>query len=124
MSEPTAVIAALIPVTERVAGIELPPFTLAHWLALEAINHPLTKGEVPEKFVDIVRAVALCSIPGKDARRLAADPRALESAVDELAERIPPHAVRDLAEAMARQVARAFDSAIRTKAPEGESPSA
>lgn len=124
MAEPTAVIAALVPVTEKVAGVELPPFTLAHWLALEAVAHPLTKGEAPEKFADIVRAAALCSVPGRDARRLAADPRALESAVDELAERIPPHAVRALAEALARQVARAFDTALRATPPEGESRSA
>lgn len=121
---PSPVIRALNPVTEKVGGIELPPFKLSHHLALEAIGSPIVKGQNPESFGDIIRAIAIMSLPGPKARELASSPSALDARVTELAEAIPPYDIRPLAEAAARQVARAFDTALATKAPEGESVSA
>lgn len=120
MSDPAVVVAAFVPVTEQVGGVAIHPFTLAHWLALEAIQSPIVKGRAPESFGEILNAVALVSVSGSAALKMAADKGAFAARVETLACELRPADVPALAEALARQVERAFSTALKPQPPEGE----
>lgn len=121
---PKPVVRAFVPATEKVCGLEIPPINMGHFIALEACGSPLASGGAPASFAEIITALALLTLPSKEARATAGDKAKLSARIDEIAEKVPPSAIKPVSEAIARQVSRAFDTALATKAPEGESASA
>ena len=121
MSTPQVVLDALCPAPSGVAGKPFRPVTAAHILALEASGSAFIDERREITYADTLRACAVLTRSGAEARQLAADTAALSAEVDALAESVPPSELRGLVGEVVRLVAASMSTGLRV-ATEGGAP--
>jgi hypothetical protein len=104
---PGPVLDAFFPDPVQLGALTFPPFTLASYMLLEKVGSPLLSGAALTA-ADITRAAVLLLAPAPEARRLAANPAALEDAAYALADRFPAAELQTLGTTLAEHLNRAF----------------
>lgn len=124
---PTVVLDALVPKEESVAGREFVPVVAAHILALEASGNSHLDERKDITYLDTLRAAALLTRSGAEARKLAGNPAALTAAAEAIGDDLAPAELRGLVVVIMRRIAESMSTGLRVKSEggdAGESPAA
>lgn len=117
---PTVVLDALIPKVESVAGREFVPVVSAHILALEATGNSHLDERKDITYADTLKAAALLTRTGPEARKLAGNPGALAAAADAIADALTPPELRALVPVILDRIRAAMSTGLRVKSEGGD----